>query len=275
MSRFYTLGLDRSFNREKCPGHDGECHVVCLNIESIPAYADVSQIVKLHGRCEITQSEVHRWAEPVKYGITRSLSNHLSGALGRNYVLVSLPELNCTNICEHRVCVAFTNFIFNEGSGELLLSANISVFKCGKLVTICEYADRFMVEKFADYDKIVSGMDWALRMLGEFIAHCIDANCVSDGCVKIPREAPCPELAEGLELEKAAVTKVSREADVNAFPRIINISARGEVYVVVDSENGTKRYFSGRLFSGSSIDVKCDSPYRVISTNDELIEVRQ
>jgi hypothetical protein len=60
---------------------------------------------------------------------------------------------------------------------------------------------------------------------------------------------------------------------VDEFPRVINIFARGEVYVIVDSADGEHRYFSGRLFSGTSIDVKCDAPYRVISTNDTLIDV--
>jgi hypothetical protein len=271
MSRFYALGLDRGFGREKCPPGDGECQMVCLNVESIPAYADGSQIVKLHGKCEITQSELHRWAEPVKCGITRSLANHLGGALGRKYVLMPLLESNCASLCEHRVCVAFTNFIFNEGSGELLLSANVSIFKRGKLVTVCEYADRFTVEKFADYDRIVGAMDWTLRMFGEFIARCIDTNRAGGEGVKILREA-CQELPGDRKLGRTTSVKISGE--MGAFPRIINIFARGEVYVVVDSEDGSKRYFSGQLFGGSSIDVKCDSPYRITSTNDELIEIR-
>jgi hypothetical protein len=235
----------------------------------------MSKIVKLRGSWEIVPSELNRWAEPIKYSIARSLSNHLGSALGSKYMLVPFPEANAAGICECKVCVEFTNFIFDEGSGKLLLSANVSISKCGKLVTVCEYMDRVAVGKSVQCGEIVGGMDWALKIFGEFIARCIDGDC-ANGSAKVPcgcGTCPRPEiLAQDQKSEEATAAKVFQRADT--FPHVINISSRGEVYVVVDSEDGTKRYFSGRLFSGSSINVKCDSPYKVTSTDDKLIEVK-
>jgi uncharacterized lipoprotein YmbA len=273
MSRFYALGLDKSSSQSKCSSIGGECRIVCLNIEDIPAYADISKIVKLRGSCEIIQSELNRWAEPIKYSIARSLSNHLGDALGSKYMLVPFAEANAAGVCEHKICVEFTNFIFDEESGKLLLSANVSISRRGKLVTVCEYADCVTVGEFAQCSEIVGGMDWALKIFGEFVARCVDGDC-ADGNTKVPcGTCPCPEaLARDQKSEEVTAAKASQGVDV--FPRIVNIVSRGEVYVVVDSEDGTKRYFSGRLFSGSSINVKCDSPYKVTSTDDKLIEVK-
>jgi hypothetical protein len=187
-------------------------------------------------------------------------------------MLIPFTEVGATEICEHKICVEFTNFIFDEDSGEFLLSANVSIFKYGKLMTVCEYADRFTVGRLVECSKIVGGMDWALKMFGEFIARCVDINCASAGDDKIFCETSPEVLVEDQKSGESIAAKVSQKTD--AFPRIINISARGEAYIVVDSEDGTKRYFSGRLFNGSSVNVKCDSPYRIISTNDELIEVK-
>jgi uncharacterized lipoprotein YmbA len=272
MSRFYALGLDKNFSSSRYSSIGGECRIVCLNIEDIPAYADMSKIVRLRGNREIIQSELDRWAEPVKCSVARSLSNHLGSALGSGYMLVPFAEANAAGICEYKICVEFTNFIFDEESGKLLLSANVSISRCGKLVTVCEYVDRVTVEKSAQCSEIMGGMDWALKIFGEFIARCIGGGCADSESTRVPC-GTCPEfLAQSQKPEEGAATKVSQRMD--AFPRIINISSRGEVYVVVDSEDGTKRYFSGRLFNRSSVNVKCDSPYKITSTNDELIDVR-
>ncbi|MDR1255967.1 MAG: PqiC family protein [Puniceicoccales bacterium] len=267
MSKFYALGLSGTTSSGKCLPIGAECMAIGLSVESIPAYSDMAQIVKLRDGCEVVQSELHRWAEPIKCGIARSLLNHLGSALGGKYILVPLVESSAARAYEYKVHVGFTNFIFNEDNSELLLAANVSIFKRGKLVAICDYSDRFRVGA-AEYKKIVNGMDWALKMLGGFIARCIDRGCAGDIAANIPVPMEIGSCENGGDCGE----KVSQGTE--AFPRIINISARGEVYVVVDSAEGTHRYFSGRLFKGSSINVKCDAPYKITSTNDELIEVK-
>ncbi|MDR3273937.1 MAG: PqiC family protein [Puniceicoccales bacterium] len=282
MSKFYALGLDKDYSHERCSSVGNECRVICLSVESIPAYSDMSQIVKLRGSCEVVQSEFHRWAEPIKYSITRSLLHHLSSAFGGKYILVPMSESSAAKACEYKICVGFTNFIFAENNSELLLSADVSIFKRDKLVTVCEYSDRFSVGE-VEYEGIVNGMDWELKILGEFIARCIDGNCVkSIAKTSTPNEVSAGKtnsnnFAQGCCKDVINCNgKVPREISkkTETFPRIINISSRGEVYVVVDSEDGTRRYFSGRLFNGSSINVKCDSPYKITSTNNDLIEVK-
>ncbi|MDR0595230.1 MAG: PqiC family protein [Puniceicoccales bacterium] len=271
MSRFYALGLDGGACREKCLSNKDDCKVICLNIESIPAYSDMSQIVKLRNNCEIVQSELYRWAEPMKYGIARSLSNHLSSALGERYILVPLFESSAAKIYDYKVCVGFSNFIFTEDKSELLLSANISIFEKSRLVAICEYSDRSKVGS-VECEKIVQDMDLALKKLGKFIARCLSKDYIDNAVTKPIGGVDTGDDAQRYENKAIPEEKVTQGAE--NFPIIINISARGEVYVIVDSEDGTQRYFSGRLFEGSSVNVECDAPFKVISTDNSLIEVK-
>jgi hypothetical protein len=231
----------------------------------------MSQIVKLRNSCEVVQSELHRWAEPMKYGIARSLSNHLSGALGKRYILVPLFEPSAAKIYDYKVCVGFSNFIFTEGKSELLLSANISIFGKGRLVAICEYSDRSKVG-FVECEKIVQAMDLALKKLGKFIARCINKDYIDNTVAKPIEGVGIGDDAQRCENKAIPEGKVTQGTE--NFPIVINISARGEVYVIVDSEDGTQRYFSGRLFEGSSVNVECNAPFKVISTDDSLIEVK-
>jgi uncharacterized lipoprotein YmbA len=276
-SRFYALGLGATRGAKKCLPTDGEQRVVCLIVEGVPAYADSSQIVKLRDGCEITRSEIHRWAEPIKCSVLRSLTNHLSCVLGDEYVFVPMPESGSLKAHEYKIFVNFTNFIFDESAREMFLSAKISIVKNGKLVALCDYSDRFAIGT-VDYKNIVIGMDWALKMLGEFVAQCMSpgqasqqkcCSAAQDGTVACEQEQP---TKSDVAVSSTVIEAGTRPSGV--FPRVINLSARGEVYVVVDSEDGAMRYFSGRLFNGSSVDVKCDAPYKVTSTNDELLEVR-
>jgi uncharacterized lipoprotein YmbA len=231
----------------------------------------MSQIVKLRNSCEIVQSELYRWAEPMKYGIARSLFNHLSGALGERYILVPLFEPSAAKIYDYKVCVGFSNFIFTEGKSELLLSTNISIFEKSRLVSVCEYSDRSKVGS-VECEKIVQAMDLALKKLGKFIARCINKDRINNAVVKPTGGVGTGDDAQRCENNAISEGKVPQGTE--NFPIIINISARGEVYVIVDSEDGTQRYFSGRLFEGSSVNVECDAPFRVISTDNSLIEVK-
>jgi uncharacterized lipoprotein YmbA len=274
-SRFYALGLGPSRDAKECLPIGDECKVLCLNVESVPPYVDVSQIIKLRNGCEITRSEIHRWAEPVKYSVFRSLSNHLRDALGNEYIIVSPFESGVGKACEYKICVSLANFIFNEDTKEMLLAAKVSIFKHEDLVALCNYSNRFNVGT-AEHKSVINSMDWALKMLGEFVARCVNIGCLPQSechCCDSTDEALTCYVQRMQDHENMDTMDAKIDRATN-FPRIINISAHGEVYVVVDSEDGTRRYFSGRLFNGSSVDVKCDLPYKITSTNDELVEVR-
>jgi hypothetical protein len=178
--------------------------------------------------------------------------------------------------------VGSTNLRFVENHSELLLSADVSTLKLDKLVTICEYSDRFRVGQ-VEYEGIVNGMDWELKMLGELIARCIDG-----GCVKNPADTGTPNEASAGKTNPnnfvhgccKNVTnsniKVSQDISESTemFPRSTNIPSRAQLDVAVDSKDGTQKSFPGRLFNGSWVSGKCNSPYKITSTNNDVIDIQ-
>lgn len=279
VSKFYALGFNNI--HEKVSSYqmvDTQRELVYLDLEEIPAYTDVAQIVSLQNGCELVRSEVSRWGEPFKVSVARSLYTHLAKQLADTYSVVLLPSSLSSREYIYKISVKIINFIFDKDNNELCLSATITIFKQGKLYVICDYNDCFKIGS-NQYDTLVKSMDWELNMLSEFIGRCINTQVVRN----IPMMNSAEAIAEkdDKNLQNANVpfsnTNVMQEDVINKSenqPRVINITAHGEVYVIVDNENGDIRYFSGRLFNGSSIDVECDSAFKVISTDDSLIEVR-
>lgn len=314
-SQFYALGFKHLGTKgSTC---DAALKIVCINIEEVPAYADVSQFISLKDGCEIVRSESLRWGEPFKVSVARSLYVGLSHQLKDAYLVVSSP-LKVSQNCEYRVNVKVTNFIFDRDKKEVYLTAVITILKHDKPYLICDYSDCFKTSASSP-KSIVNGMDWALNTMSIFIGRCLNVSQspVADGADMknfevdsnsvelhkkseiVPTEkisssdkdvvsknlderadTKIPEITENPTLIQQIVSALEPEQPECASSiseiggRTIELVAHGEVYVVVDSDDGNVRYFSGRLYDGSSVNVKCDGPFRVVSTNDSLLEVR-
>lgn len=269
-SRFYALGF------KELGATDNSCNngkkVVHVDLEEIPAYADVSQFVSLKDGCEILRSELLRWGEPFKTSVSRSLYIGLSSRLKGKYSVVMLP-VRISQECEYRVNVRVTNFIFNHDKKEIYLNAAITILKHGKLHAICDYNDCVKVNSLTP-KAIVHGMDWALNAMSVFIGQCLDV---------VPTNKTKSDSVSESKVSSQIETNVQGDSHLAVSgapcraiedPRTIELVAHGEVYVIVDSEDGNVRYFSGRLYDGSSVKVQCDRPFKVISTNDSLLEVK-
>lgn len=283
-SHFYALGF-RTLGEQNKTVSDftaSELKIVSLDLEEIPAYSDISQFIELQNKCEIIRLENVRWGEPFKTSITRSLYTSLSKELKNNYTVVLLPGNNNFKESEYKIGVKIVNFIFNKDKNEMCLSAVITIMKHGSLYAICDYNDCFKTGS-QDIQVIINSMDWALNMMSSFISHCLGSKVnafdkQSHGDVVVQTQNSAIETDKPLEVVVAnqAQGKVNQEETLIAEhkgKRDIEIVSHGEVYVVVDSEDGNVRYFSGRLFKGSSITVSCDGPFKVISTDNSLIEI--
>ena len=269
-SHFYALGINQSGTKGDVSCKD--ClKVVCLDLEEIPSYSDVSQFVALKDGCEIVRSELLRWGEPFKTSVERALYSGLSNQLKGNYFVVLSPVKQPQEY-DYRVSVKVMNFIFDQDRNEIRLGAVITMTKKGDPYAICDYSDCLQVGS-NDPKAIVDGMNWALNTMSAFIGRCltphVDMHVLEE---EVPQSEDSQVDVQDADSDENDLS-VSQE-ELSEQSRIIELISHGEVYVTVDSEDGEIRYFSGRLYDGSSVNVRCDGPFKVTSTDDSLIEIR-
>ncbi len=275
-SHFYALGLKQLGSSENfCNKHLG---IICVELEEIPAYTDVSQFITLKDGCELVRFENFRWGEPFKTSVTRSLYVSLAKQLNGSYTVLMSQGAIPSHECVYKVSVRITNFIFNGDKNEIYLTGSITIFKEGKLYAICDYNDCFNTGS-ADIKAVINAMDWALNSMSLFISQCLDMSFANTDSAtnKQPQENGKDYHSVQSVNKQVPIKNKERSTEDNVVSNNmqynnLEIIAHGEVYIIVDSVDGDTRYFSGRLSDGESASIICDGPVKIISTDDSLIE---
>lgn len=87
--RYYFLGLEANQSPRVAPSNSGFAGAIVVAVTGVPESADRPNLVMETGVNELALLENDRWAEPLKYGIERALSESIARALPRSTIAVS------------------------------------------------------------------------------------------------------------------------------------------------------------------------------------------
>jgi len=112
-TRYYTLSAEAPPPGASQPA--GEVHTVSVWQVAIPEMVDRRALVVRTSPNRVDISDLHQWAEPLKFGIARTLAADLAAQLGPGYAVVAGQSLGSTP--EVRVFVDVQRFEAVVGRG--------------------------------------------------------------------------------------------------------------------------------------------------------------
>jgi uncharacterized protein len=137
-------------------------------------YLDRPQIVNRDSRLQLDLSEANQWAEPLKFGIPRSIAVNLSNLLQSNRVYL-IPMRRQVPL-DYQVAIDIPRFDGQLG-GDAILSARWTLFrKDTSEVLLAKISVIREASESSDYEAMVAAGSRALEKLSEEIANAIKAH---------------------------------------------------------------------------------------------------
>ena len=143
-------------------------NIIGIGPIQIPEYINRPQIVTRHSAYELNVSEFHRWVEPLKENITRTLVINISNNLQSNRVYW-MPREDRQYPLDIRIAIDIGRFDGRMG-GEVLLESRWSIFDKNNKAVLTRVSLIKQAVNGQDYESMVIAMNKVLRQLGKEIS---------------------------------------------------------------------------------------------------------
>lgn len=143
-------------------------NIIGIGPIQIPEYINRPQIVTRNSAYELNVSEFHRWVEPLKENITRTLVINISNNLQSNRVYW-MPREDRQYPLDIRIAIDIGRFDGRMG-GEVLLESRWSIFDKNNKAVLTRVSLIKQAVNGQDYESMVIAMNKVLRQLGKEIS---------------------------------------------------------------------------------------------------------
>ena len=158
------------FNESVNPSLTGveKGNIIGLGPIQIPEYINRPQIVTRNSDYQLNVAEFHRWVEPLKESITRSLVINISNNIQTNRVYW-MPREDRQYPLDIRIAIDIGRFD-GQLNGEVLLESRWSIFDKNNQPVLTRVSLLKEAVNGQDYESMVIAMNKVLRQLGKEIS---------------------------------------------------------------------------------------------------------